>query len=476
MTKDIAGAVRDFFGVSSAKPYSGKDTTLGTYSSVGSGFSGRLKPGDPDDFLKLLEQRVNKMPARPRRAPRGTSRRSSKRKAPRGRKTYKRKAPIRKSTKRKKRKVSTKSKSISLTTGTIRQRNVEHTKYSTADALYIPMNSIGPKDQMCKIIAQALLVHYMHRVGDYRASAYDIVHTNGADADEPYMSATWETMKFVFIKPSDSTLVSIDLASDVHSLVTLTSTLGASILAQLKLGRRLATVLVYRSGNECVLSDVSAGRNMMEFSCKALLKLQNTTIADTGAGITDDNTCGKDNAMNINRNPLDGLVYKFKNAVPKWKQQFMIANSPFGASRPTYDNILDTYSTSLTGIAGGELETGTNWAALQNTLFDVPPPAPTTIWSNGAGKYSTGISPGGHKSYAQAEYHSAPVNSFFDRYFPVDDTTVPPGGSCIVIGLKPKYRNTSDANVTIQAEVDHTYAARVSRAKVSPLPMNTILS
>jgi len=44
--------------------------------------------------------------------------------------------------------------------------------------------------------------------------------------------------------------------------------------------------------------------------------------------------------------------------------------------------------------------------------------------------------------------------------------------------LKPKYRNFSDRQqqVQVEAEIDHTYCARISRAKMTPLPMNTILS
>jgi len=450
-----------------------------------------LKPGTADDFANLrkfieLNNQTNTprpkqarrnfgpMPARgSKRGRMAPSRRSTKRKAPRGRKTVKRKAPIRKSTKRKKRKVS--AKSIPMTTGTIRQRHVEHTKYTAADALYIPMNSIGPKDELLKVIAQSLVLHYMHRVGDYRSNANRVVHTNGDLADEPYMSATWETMRFVWLDIHTSAITIYDLASSTSSLLSLGSSLGASMYTQVKAGRRLGSVLIYRTGNECIFSDVSAGRNVIELSCKAAIKLQNTTTADVGDGITDANGCGKDNALNINRNPLDGLVYNFRNAVPKFKQSYMMGKT--ASVRGSLDQFHNSYSASLTGIYAGNVAGGMGLATLADCQeFKIPPPAPSTIFSNSVGKSSTAIPVGGHKSYFQSEFSSTPLNSFFDRYFPTEDAQTPPGGTCIIIGLKPKYRNTSDQDVQVQAEVDHTYTVRMSRAKLTVLPMNTILT
>jgi hypothetical protein len=489
MTKDIAGVVRDFFGVSSAKPYRGKDTTLGTYSSVGSGFSGRLKPGDPDDFLKLLEQRANKMPARPRRAPRGASSRSSKRKAPRGKKrSVKRKAPIRKSTKRKKRKVS---KGVSLTVGTARERRVDHHTYGTASglvsnaALYIPMNSIGPKEEMLEMVAQALLLHYMHRTGDYRANT-SMVPLVAQAAASSAQSTTWSYIRFHFCSlasTSDADYFDVWSWYDGSSvaeqtLKAMSTRLAGGLLAQATHGRRLTQVSVYRdvssvssaTDDQCILLDISAGRNVLEFTSKASLKMQNVTPADVVH--SDAQTCGHDNALNINRNPLDGLVYKFRNQVPKFKMQYLI--SKLDTPRKELSTLSDCYATHEAGIAPLNLPAyGDEWK--------VPPPSPSTIFSNYSGKTGISIAAGGHATQYMSESYKGPVNSFFERYFPIRASAtvefeVPPGGSSLMVCLKPKFRNSSQANLKIEAEIDHTYCARVSRAKLTPLPMNTILA
>ena len=259
----------------------------------------------------------------------------------------------------------------------------------------------------------------------------------------------------------------------------LTATMAAALLSMVKEGRRITQVLVFRDvssptastlDDQCILSDISAGRNVIEFTSKAAVKLQNTTPADVTHA--DAQTCGHDNALNINRNPLDGLVYHFKNAVPKFKMQYLISKST--ADRQALDNLSNCYSASHLGVDFLQLtERGTEWS--------IPPPTPSTIFSNFSGKTATAIPPGGHKSYYMNEGYKGPVNSFFERYFPIlkasgDAFEVPPGGSSMMICFKPKYRNATNASLRLEAEIDHTYCARVSRAKLTPLPMNTVLA
>lgn len=489
-----ANAINSFIDGPSYKPYYGKDTTLGTYSSVGSGLSGRLKPGGPDDFLKLLEQRVNKtatkMPARPRRTTRPTRGRRPARRTKRkvkGRRSVKRKAPIRKkSTKRKKRKVST---SVSLTVGTARERHVDHVHYSDATALYIPINSLGPKLEMLQMVSQSLLLHYMHRVGDYRANVSMVPSGDlASESEASKLMATWSQMTFHFASVAATADVSsfsvysyyTDGAYAMSTLKQLTADVADGLLIQVKAGRRLSHVTVYRgqtfnsSGQPtehvAILQDISAGRNSIEFTCKAALKMQNTTLADAN-GTTDALTCGHDNALNINRNPLDGLVYKFRNAVPKFKMQYLISKTP--AQRSVLDGLTDCYSTHQAGITPVDM-------VAQGDEWKIPPPAPSTIFSNYNGKSGISIAPGSHKSLSLREGYKGPINSFFEKYFPIrladgNAFEVPPGGSSLMVCFKPKYRNGTQTAVKIETEIDHTYAARVSRAKITPLPMNTRL-
>ena len=460
-----------------------------------------LKPGTADDFANLrkfieLNNQTNTprskqarrnfgpMPARgSKRGRMAPSRRSTKRKAPRSKKTIKRKAPVRKSTKRKKRKVS---KGVSLTVGTARERRVDHITYSAATALYIPMNSIGPKDEMLEMVAQALLLHYMHRAGDYRANV-SMVPLTAANTYDTTQSTTWSFIRFHL-----ASVAATDDAAyfDVYSwsvsggagaeqtLKAMSSRLATGLLAAAKAGKKLTQVSVYRdvsnqtaaSDDQCILMDISAGRNVLEFTSKATLKMQNITPADaTHTGVE---TCGKDNALNINRNPVDGFVYKFRNQVPKFKMQYLV--SKLDTPRLALADLSDCYATHEAGIASIDLVSyGDEWK--------VPPPTPSTIFANYTGKTGISIAPGGHATQSMYESYKGPVNSFFERYFPVrladgNAFEVPPGGSSIMICLKPKYRNATQASLKIEAEVDHTYCARVSRAKLTPLPMNTILA
>lgn len=438
-----------------------------------------------DDFEKLL-QRINKMPARPRRAPRRAPSRTSKRKVRGKKRTIKRKAPVRKSTKRKKRKVS---KGVSLTVGTARERRLCHVQYTAAQkALYIPVNSIGPKDTMLMMVAQSLLLHYMHRVGDYRANV-TMVPTGELSSEvtaDGYQVATWSQMTFHFAALGSGTA---DVSSfkvwayfqggtfAMQTLEMMTHTVKTGLLTQIQAGRRLSGVSVFRgqtfnsskqpTEHIAILQDISAGRNVLEFTCKSAIKMQNITPADVTH--SDAQTCGHDNALNINRNPLDGLVYKFRNQVPKFKMQYLISK-PAGI-RNILDDITDCYSSHKAGIAPINLVAyGDEWGA--------PPPAPSTIFSNLSGKSPISIGPGAHKTLGMSESFKGPVNSFFEKYFPIrlsagNAFEVPPGGNCMIIGLKPKYRNGTQQPIKVEAEIDHTYAARVSRAKLTPLPMNT---
>ena len=471
------------------KPYYGKDTLLddGSRKSGARNVTGGIRKST-DSFDKLL-QRVNSMPARGKRGRKALTRRSVKRKAPRGKKkTYKRKATIRKSTKRKKRKVS---RGVTLTVGTARERHVDHYAYgqagseTTNKAIYIPMNSIGPKEEMLRMVAQAMLLHYMHRVGDYRANVNMVPSPDhGPSADK--QSTTWSFMKIGFVSTgitddvTDFLVWSYRNAAGVtaeQSLAAMTTRLVTGLLAAAKLGQRIHQVSVFRDttqgGNSsdcCVLTDISAGRNVLEFTSKASLKLQNITPADVTT--TDLKSCGVDNALNLHRNPLDGLVYKFKNQVPKFKMQYLISKE--NGTRTVLDNLSDCYQSHAAGINPLNMASyGSEWW--------VPPPAPSTIFSNMDGKTGISVAAGGHTTQSLYESYKGPLNSFLDRYFPMlggaagNSHVVPPGGKSIMICLKPKYRNAAQTALKLDAEIDHTYCARVSRAKLTPLPMNTVL-
>lgn len=442
-----------------------------------------------DDFGKLLQQINRPMP---RRATKRGRMAPSRRKAPRVKKTYKRKAPKRKSTKRKKRKVS---KGVTLTVGTSRMRKIDHTEYkvhasaTAGAALYVPFNSIGKKDEMLKSVAQSMLLHYMHRVGDYRANV-QMEPVGGAIAESGSAQlVTWSKMHFYYLtvgatsEIGSSAIESTDSSTGAaYALDNLTDQLALVLRDFARFGRRLSQVQVFRADHtgvsttthSCILQDISAGRNVIEFSCKAQLKIQNTTPAD--ATHTGAETCGHDNAMNIHRNPLSGLVYNFRNAVPKFKMQYLVTKTD--AQRNHLDGLSNCYSTAAGGVDVPEF-------ALNGSEWLVPPPAPSTIFSNVGSKSTVSIAPGGHKSFSLGESYKGAINSFMDRYLPrtsdgsssyLGSFEVPPGGSCMMIGLKPTYRNAAQVQSEVQGEVSHIWHSRISRARLSPMPMANVLA
>lgn len=475
------------------------DRTLdGGFQSVGPGLVGSLFPNSnrTDDFDKLL-QRINRpMPARgSKRGRMAPSRRSVKRKAPRGKKrSIKRKAPIRKSAKRKKRKVS--SPSVPLTVGTARKRIYDHTTVTYNHAHYQAFSSIGAKASMLEMVAQGLILHYMHRCGDYRANAAVSPH-DGVDAPtdaKPTMN-TWGIMTFLFTTQgtqnyTDDETFSLPARNTGTTIAAtideLTALLSVSLLAQAKAGRRLANVTVYRipssGSNQCILNDIYAGRNHVEFSSLAQLKLQNVTDADTAV-----DGCDRQSALNIHRNPLDGLVYKFKNAVPKMKQGYILSKT--SDQQLAIRSLSWTYASETSGISpigtnGGTaaVQTYGDTGLSQFNEWKAPPPTPSTIFTNFAGKDRVAIAPGSHKTFSMKEFYKGPFNSFLDRYFPTSQASnaanseiIPPGGSCMMVCLKPKYRTSTSEDIKLETEHQYTYQCRISRSKIMPLPMTTSL-
>ena len=158
----FTGGVRDFFGVSSAKPYSGRDETLGTYSSVGSGRSGRLKLGyNPDTTISSIEQRANM--SRVTRKGRGRTTSGGKGPArPKKRVNKKRKATKRGSFKKPKkvRKVATKYHN--------HRYEVEGTCDATQPYMYVGINDCYKRGAIWDAMADAVLRPILAREFKFR--------------------------------------------------------------------------------------------------------------------------------------------------------------------------------------------------------------------------------------------------------------------------------------------------------------------
>jgi hypothetical protein len=322
----------------------------------------------------------------------------------------------------------------------------------------------------------------MHRVGDYRQSPDAIpISVNGTSTDVNPTTTTWSKIDFQFQKPgyptdtndSEHNIVSVNGVVG-KTLTVMTTDLTNAIVAQVKTGRRLAIVTVYRGSGfdqNCILCDTTAGRNNIEFSCSSLLKLQNVTLADSTA--TGNDSGDRCSITNIHRNPLNGFVYSFRNAQPRFKETYLTSKL-----QAEQDVVLPLATPWISRYAGVSAVPTMGSAGGQE--FKIPPPTPSTIFANSSGKSSVSISPGGHKTFSQKEYYSGPFNSFLDRYTPRDAPYggfhSVPGGKCLMVALKPQYRTSTSESIEMETEHTYVYAARMSRAKVSIMPMQNTLA
>lgn len=473
----------------SATPVGVATNTLGARTAISDYFSTdpfKQKKSPVTDMLK------NKKSSKPRSQ--SSARKTMPRKIKRsgafayGRTKMKRKrAPVKRMNyKKKKRKtVKKKSKIVALTPGTARERIVDHFTKSvnvaaSEESLYTGFSNIGSMQNMTRMVAQGLLLHYMHRVNDYRVSKTMVPWSGDISQVAPYNHAgTWSEIRIVYMANNEwnfgttgatlapdfpqFTYLSDDSAGNPRSLDQLTDLVSNDMHLRFRAGFRLKSVTIARGtgADSVILYDPNVGRNVVEFACKSRFKLQNVTV---GAGTAEEN-----NMYSIRRNPLNGMKYTFRNKVPLFKHTFLAG---LGATdRAFYDEMQGQGSVDVTGMDIPTIG--------QRIDFKVPPKVPSVIFKNVAGKANVAIQPGLHKTFTDYEFYRGAINSFADRYYQLDQTpgapTVP-GGSCTLIGLKPFYRNSDTTDIKVECEIDYLYCCRMSKAKLTPLPVKNIVS
>lgn len=387
--------------------------------------------------------------------------------------------------------------SVPVSKGTSRRRYVDHAQIGATHCLYTAFSDMGPQGEFLKTLAESILLHYMHRCGDYRVNLRDpatgptTFQTNTTTGTV----STWKTMRLQWRQKnavSTEVMATFDLdawtvpdgiitsdATIVHSNFTsMVDALAADMASKVVFGYEIASITMFRGDrsmttngstyihhvlDDAILHDTSAGRNIFKFSAAAKFKIQNTTDADEG---------DLHNKDNIHANPLDGMVYKFKNRVPKLQPSFM---SSLPAADSTIINDLENLQvTSINGVAAPLLST----AAGQQ--FHVPPPLPYTMFANSAGRSKVLIKPGEHRVFSLVETFDSSINEFFRRYVINQSVTarsdVPPGGNCLMIALKPTFRTGTNEDLEIQYEVERTLHGLIQRKKLTTIPITNIMS
>ncbi len=379
-------------------------------------------------------------------------------------------------------------KKVAISYGTSRQRVVTHKQQIGSDCAWFGTSSVGRPDDMCRSLAESLMLFYMSKVGDHRRR-----HFGGNTQDDnvaPFIgsnnSPTWAKILFRFAKinhassPTGSSDVEIKSRNDLSSptsasnpnytLDELVTTLSGGMKIEIDRGYSLAYVSIFRDndGNnvdshvdeQVVYADVNAGRHKFDFSVTGYLKYQNVTPADGSGDIHDSD--------NINANPVDGFIYKFKNRVPKFHSSFIIGHQ----SQGSMDDLQYLNATSPGGLVVPALST-------LDANFKVPIPSPSTVWSNTAGKVHTSIRPGKHAQFKFTEKFVGTFERFVDRYFNTGATDatlkIPPGGDSYLVALKPTYRSATGEDVVMQCEWTHTYHGKIVQCKATPLILKTTI-
>lgn len=389
-----------------------------------------------------------------------------------------------------------KFKTVPVSARTSRVKYIDHETRSANGAIYSAFNDVGPEDHFLRCLAEAILLHYSHRAGDHR------VHLQGtpvgpndtADAttDAEISFATWSRMDFVFRRASPAgtsanenpvinTVRHYEYVGSSVSKVSwpnMVADLTNRIKEAAQIGSTLASVMVFRSADGgalqhlqsgapdhqelCVIHDPEAGSHEFKFNAVARYKIQNTTVADS--------TTHSDLKDNIHSNPLDGLVYRFRNKVPVWRPGYILTKG----TDDTLNDLEDCTTTEVSGVKFVDLKSA------DPTTFVAPPPAPYTLFTNSAGRSKIRIKPGEHRVLKLSENFNGSINAFIKRYVAVQPSsgrrTAPPGGTCLMIGLKPMFRTGLNEDLEIQTECDRYLAGLVRKRALTSNPITHVVS
>jgi hypothetical protein len=395
---------------------------------------------------------------------------------------------------------------VPITKGTSRRRYVDHEQVDATHCLYTSFNDMGPKAEFLKTLAEAMLLHYMHRCGDYRVNTRDAAigpttfRLTGTDGTV----STWKTMRLHWRKKqlagSSEVVTHFDLdawtiadegpgaiqPNVIHNTwPSMVNGLAENLDTYSKYGYEITAVTMFRGdrhqwnatstattmntvSDQPILYDTSAGRNIFKFSTIAKLKIQNTTNAD--------DTADPHNKDNIHANPLDGLVYRFRNMVPKFQSGFL---NTAGTDRNTLNGLESLAEPKIHGVSH------VNLSGLCGQQFHVPPPAPYTIFTNCSGRAKILIKPGEHRTLQLKETFNGSVNDFMKRYTAVTDKyadgtnqsgDIPPGGNCLMVALKPTFRTGTNEALEIQYEMERTLYGLIKTRPLTCVPITNIMS
>lgn len=400
------------------------------------------------------------------------------------------------------RRLASKRKAVSLPKMSSQYRFQHHQNVVQATvhkALWFGGSSLGSGEDACKVLADAMICHYLRRLGDSRSS-----RTTANLGDSTFQNAAlWHFMDITFgtvgQEQISTTLFETDSADDASKGLTLSNanidTLVprlASKLEKMYLNSGMvpirvsirkkewfgvinpATAAAEETDTRQILDDTDAYRNQFTISVSGLFKIHNVTLPPDE---------GKDKHA-INAQPIDGKLYNFRNRVPVFHPSYLAG---FSSTVGQISNLAN--DPVATGITMTSYETGVNYDALNSGTanpieLESPPLRPGTVFKNSTSSEKVYMAPGALKFRKTYFAMAGSLMTIFKRILPIPfnvqntsgtASSIPPGGDSFLVCLKPTVKISNTEVVTLDTQHSHMFKAHCKKAKMLLLPTKQFL-
>nr|QUS52610.1 capsid protein [Mute swan feces associated circular virus 11] len=334
----------------------------------------------------------------------------------------------------------------------------KHIAYGTVtsqNAVYHGYQACGSRDILIREFSEQLLRSILRESKVAIKTRDTAIPWAGPTRDESFRDPFRIAFYFHLVQDDGSIVVStvdtnLDTSgagSNYKSFDDVATGMATSFAAEMSVPNKYLYSYTIFKGDGSGIDEGMTTRNVAEWSFNVNVstnyKVQNITPADLGTG---NETFNRDN---IASNPLQGRVWEFSGAAPRFRGQFsnMIgsANSIEKSDHP-YGLIV--------------------FPAANDNVYDVgnyfhSVPTGTVLFQNCSKTGTVNLTPGGHKNIVKRYNFSGTVRHFCKRIAASDDHKFGMGDA-ICVGLQPSMRTTNDEAVTIAFHLDIGVKARLS--------------
>lgn len=221
--------------------------------------------------------------------------------------------------------------------------------------------------------------------------------------------------------------------------------------------------------------------SILDIRIKTNVKFQNVTPADT-----DPDASGVDMNRNaINANPVSGVIYRFGDPVPRFKESVYSELTGGGLATDPNERELERTMVNITDstTSNGRLVTRAMYAPTSGNVlprYTCPPPSGKAMWANCTHQTKCHLQPGGYRNLAFVFNYYGTVTRFMQNIAANQDiagTTagdfqrLPKLGSSYLIGLEPAIRTTNNEVVRIawNRDIDIKSSFKIHRKPQLPV-------